>query len=212
MKTVSLLRKLEYKELSELTIDGKILDLGGDRRSGYHQLINGDHQIVVVNINKDSKADINFNLEDKFSIESNSYEAVLCINVLEHIFNYQNVIDESHRVLKDNGQLIGVVPFLLNVHGSPEDYFRYTKSALEKILAKPGFTQIKIKELGTGLFSVIYQLKFDFFLFKYIKLLAMHFCMLLDKLLIHKIIKHIKPNNRLTEKNMPLGYFFIAKK
>ncbi len=211
-KGMSLLRKLEYEKIAELKIDGKILDLGGDKRSGYYELIKGGHKIDVVNLNPACGADLCFDLEKKFPLDNNSYDAVLCINVLEHIFDYQNVLSESFRVLKGGGILFGVVPFLFNVHGSPHDYFRYTGAALEKIFSEAGFRNVKIEELGTGVFSVLFQLKYGFYRINFIRNLAMKFHIMLDKILIQKIFKYLKPDNHLSEKYLPLGYFFAAKK
>jgi len=211
-KEISLLRKFEYEAISQVKIDGKILDLGGDRRSGYHELIKGEYKIEVVNINKETGADLCFDLEKVFPITSESYEAVMCVNVLEHIFNYKNVLDESFRILKKGGKLVGVVPFIFNVHGSPDDYFRFTRTALKRILKEAGFADLRVEELGTGIFSVIFQIKYGFFRFIYLRKLAMKFYIMLDKILIQKIIKSLKPNNHLSEKHLPLGYFFIAKK
>lgn len=211
-KEISLLRKFEYEKIAELKIDGKILDLGGDKRSGYHELIKGDHKIEVVNLNPNCGADLCFDLEKKFPLDNDSYDAVLCVNVLEHIFNYQNVLSESFRVLKSGGMLAGVVPFLFNVHGSPRDYFRYTGVALEKMFSEAGFRDIKVEELGTGVFSVLFQLKYGFYRFNFLRNLAMKFHMMLDKVLIQKILKSLKSDNHLSEKHLPLGYFFVAKK
>ena len=167
-KEISLLRKFEYEKIAGLKIDGKILDLGGDKRSGYHELIKGSHKIEAVNLNPDCGADLCFDLEKKFPLDNDSYDAVLCVNTLEHIFNYQNVLRESFRVLKSGGILAGVVPFLFNVHGSPRDYFRYTGAALEKMFSEAGFRDIKVEELGTGVFSVLFQLKYGFYRFNFL--------------------------------------------
>ena len=209
---MSLLRKLQYEKLSQLKIDGKILDLGGDKRSGYHQLIKGNHQMSVVNINPEAGPDLDFDISGKFPLKNNSYDAVLGLNVLEHIFNYKNVVDEGYRVLKDDGIFFGAVPFLFNVHGSPDDYFRYTRSALEKIFKDAGFKEIEIKELGTGIFSIIFQLKYGFYRFAGLRNLAMQWHIFLDRFFVHGILKFLRPDNHLTEKHLPLGYFFIAKK
>ena len=211
-KGMSLLRKLQYEELSKIKIDGKVLDLGGDRRSGYHELIAGDHQISVVNINKECEVDLNFNIEQAFPIGDETYDAILCLNVLEHIFNYQNVLNEGFRVLKHGGKFIGATPFLFNVHGSPDDYFRYTKSALEKMFKQAGFKDIIIRELGSGVFSVLFQLKYGFYRINFIRNLAMRFHVMLDQILINKILKSIRPSHHLSVKKLPLGYFFIASK
>ena len=208
-KTISLLRELEYRELSEIAINGQILDLGGDRRSGYHELIKGRPDFSVVNLNDQCGPDLNFNLEEKFPLAADSFEGILCLNVLEHIFNFKNVIEESHRVLKPDGRFIGAVPFLFNIHGSPDDYFRYTRSALGKLLSQAGFREIEIKELGGGLFSVIFQLKFGLYRFCPI---VKTFYLWLDKILISGFLNKIRPGNHLSQKHLPLGYFFCAKK
>lgn len=204
MKT--LFRKLEYQELSKINIDGLILDLGGTKNADYHKLINGNNEFKVVNIDEKYGYDFKFNLEDRFELENESFDAVLCLNVLEHIFNYQNVVSESYRILKKDGLLFGAVPFLFNIHPCPNDYFRYTKQALNKIFTNAGFKDIQIIELGSGLFSVLYQLKFGLYKFDFIRRVASF------KIIFDKIFKKIRPNNYLTEKNMPLGYFFVIKK
>jgi len=211
-KLTSLLRKCEYEEISKVVIDGKILDLGGDRRSGYHELIGGKNSIETVNINEACSPDYNFNLEEKFPLDAKSYEAVFCLNVLEHVFNFQNIINEGFRVLKPEGRFIGATPFIFNVHGSPDDYFRYTESALAKAFKLAGFKEVKIKELGYGLFSVLYQLKFGLYRPNFFKLIVMNISIFLDKLLLHKLLSSLRPNHHLTQKFLPLGYFFEAKK
>ena len=209
---MSLLRKCEYEEISKIKIDGKILDLGGDRRSGYHELIGGDHNIEIVNLNEARVPDYKFNLEGNFPLEKEAYDAVICLNVLEHVFNFQNVINESFRILKPGGKFIGATPFLFNVHGSPDDYFRYTESALNRVFKIAGFQEIKIKELGYGLFSVLYQLKFNLYRPNFVKFIAMNISISLDKLIFHKLLKLIRPNHHLTQKFLPLGYFFEVRK
>ena len=45
--TKSFFRREEYKALAQLSIDGKILDVGGSKKSGYHELIKGNHTIIT---------------------------------------------------------------------------------------------------------------------------------------------------------------------
>ncbi len=203
----SLFRKLTYDKLSKVKINGDILDLGGGKKSGYHKLVRGEHNIRVVNIDDKTDPDFKFNLENKFPIEDNSYDGVLCLNVLEHIFNYQSVVNESYRILKKGGLFAGSTPFIFNVHESPNDYFRYTKTALEKIFKNAGFNDVRVEEIGTGLFGAVHQLKFGLYKFDFLRKITMFFAVLADKLL-----KVIRPNSFITEKNMPLGYFIIAEK
>ncbi|MBT4209323.1 MAG: methyltransferase domain-containing protein [Candidatus Komeilibacteria bacterium] len=203
----SLFRKLTYDKLSKLKLDGQILDLGGIRKADYHKLIKGQHNIKVVNIDGDAKADFSFDLENKFPIENDSYNNIICLNVLEHIFDYQNVVDESFRILKSGGEIINVTPFLLNIHECPNDYWRYTKQSLHKIFAKAGFKEIEITEIGTGLFGAVYQLKFGFFKIDIIRKIFMTVYVFMDR-----VLKLVRPNSFITARHMPLGFFVRAKK
>lgn len=63
---LSIIRDLEYKKISDLELFGKILDLGGSKKSGYHNLIKGNHEITTVNINTDYGCDLVFDIEKNF--------------------------------------------------------------------------------------------------------------------------------------------------
>jgi hypothetical protein len=155
MMDYSPLRKAEYTALASLSLNGKVLDLGGDKRSGYNNLPKGDYTVTVLNFNSDTLPDIVHNLEiTPLPIHSEEYDAVLLINVVEHIFNYKNLLTESHRVLKKNGKIVIAIPFLFPVHPSPNDFNRFTDAALKNILSECGFSNITVQPLGSGVFSV----------------------------------------------------------
>lgn len=212
MGKITLLRTLEQAEIAKLELYGQVLDLGGDRHSAYYKFLRGKYNLILANINPQSGAELIFDLENKFPIVNNTYDSILCFNVLEHIFNYQNVTDESWRILKDGGRFVGVVPFMFHIHASPSDYFRYTKFSLIKILEKSGFKEIEVKELGSGFFSTIYQLQQPFYDLFLVGGFFRKFSIWLDKIFIDKILNKIRPSHHLSVKYLPLGYFFTAKK
>src|SRR3546814_8619033 len=55
-----------------------------------------------------------------------SFEAVICSEVLEHVPDPRLVLDEIARVLKPGGCLLLTVPFLFRIHADPHDFGRYT--------------------------------------------------------------------------------------
>jgi SAM-dependent methyltransferase len=75
------------------------------------------------------------------------------MNVLEHIFNAQQLLRESARILTSGGKIVIAVPYLFPYHPSPNDYFRFSKTALERMLSEAGFVDIAIRPLGSGMFS-----------------------------------------------------------
>ena len=207
MATKSFLRREEYKVLSELSIDGEILDVGGSKRSGYHELIGGKHTITTGNIDESYGIDVTFDAQQRWPFEDETFDAVLFINILEHLYHYETAVKESFRVLKSGGMVAGVVPFMFNVHASPNDYFRYTRSALLRIFADAGFSDVRVQELGTGAFSVIYHTTLGFVRWQWLATPLIAISRGLDR-----FIFHIKPNNKMSAKEMPLGYYFEAKR
>jgi SAM-dependent methyltransferase len=203
----SFLRREEYKALAQLSIDGKILDVGGSKRSGYHELIKGNHTITTGNIDESYGIDVVFDAEKPWPFPEASFDGVLLVNILEHLYRYDIALDEAYRVLKVGGTVAGVVPFMLYVHGTPNDYFRFTKSTLLKEFGDRGFKNVRVMELGTGAFSVIYHALLGFVRWNW---LATPLTALFGG--IDRLILRLKPDNKMSAKEMPLGYYFEATK
>lgn len=206
-RTKSFLRREEYVALSRLSIDGNVLDVGGSQKSGYHELIKGNHTITTGNIDASYGIDVVFDAEAPWPFPDASFDGVLFVNILEHLYRYDIAIEEACRVLKEGGIVAGVVPFMFNVHGSPNDYFRYTKSALLWVFGERGFKNMQVTELGTGAFSVMYHCLLGFMRFNWLATPLIAFFGGIDRFILL-----LKPNNKMSAKEMPLGYYFEAKK
>jgi len=204
-KYYSIYRNQEYKKISDLTIEGRILDLGGSKKSGYHELIKGSHAITTANINKDFGCDIIFDMQEDFPLADEAYDAVICFSVFEHVFNFSKGFSETNRVLKKGGRFIFAVPFMYQVHGSPDDYFRYTKSAIKELLKNNNFSEFNIEELGFGLASLNFQIMGGFFP-AFMRSALSKICVGFDKLL------SLSSKYRKFSKRIPLGYFVVAQK
>ncbi len=83
-----------------------------------------------------------------------TFDVVLCTEVMEHVPEPQIMLDEIYRVLKPEGTLILTTPFLVPLHEQPYDFFRYTPFALRYMLEKSGYDIIIIKPFSE-LFGVI---------------------------------------------------------
>ena len=82
----------------------------------------------------------------------NSFDAVLCTEVLEHIPDPVEPLREIHRVLKPGGLLMLTLPWSARFHYQPYDYHRYTPSTLLSLFA--GFTSPQVKPRGTDLSAI----------------------------------------------------------
>jgi len=76
---------------------------------------------------------------DRLCLRDESVDGINCISVLEHVYHPRQIITEIFRVLRPGGCVRVQVPFLLAYHGFPDDYFRYTHSALRRLFEEAGF-------------------------------------------------------------------------
>ena len=64
-----------------------------------------------------------------------TYDVVVVDQVLEHVPDPQRAVTELRRVLKPGGVCIATTPFLIRVHGYPNDFHRFTAQGLVRLFA-----------------------------------------------------------------------------
>ncbi|MFY9458081.1 MAG: methyltransferase domain-containing protein [Candidatus Spechtbacterales bacterium] len=201
----TILRTLLNYELLNLPVPGgRVIDLGSTKkRSSYYGFlrIRTDKDIVSCDL---SDADIKTDLENNIPAEEGSFDTVLCFNLLEHIYNSNRLINEARRVLALGGSMVGFTPFLLRVHGSPHDYFRYSEPALQKMFSRAGFSAVWVKYIGRGPTLASYS-QIELLFPRIVKVPAVFIAMAVDY-----ILEKIKP--QAIKGHYPLGYLFVCKK
>ena len=90
-------------------------------------------------------------------MKDGSLDAVLCIQVLEHVPEPAKLVREFQRVLKPGGTLYLSCPQNWGVHLAPYDFYRFTSYALWDIFGRTGFDVVYIKPKG-GYFALIGKL------------------------------------------------------
>lgn len=88
---------------------------------------------------------------------SGEFDVILCLNVLEHVYEFQKAIDNMHKALKKGGTLIIAVPFGYPLHDEPGDYWRFTEHTLAKMLSK--FRGVSITHKGKKEYPFGYYLE-----------------------------------------------------
>jgi SAM-dependent methyltransferase len=102
------------------------------------------------------RADILASLE-ALPVPDESFHAVLCTEVLEHIAEPDRVLAEFHRVLAPQGRLCLTTPFAWPLHEEPFDFYRYTPYALSHLLEHAGFAEVSI-EHRAGFLATLAQM------------------------------------------------------
>lgn len=92
----------------------------------------------------------NIPFEDKY------FDGILCTEVLEHVFNIDELLTEFNRILKPSGKALITTPFMWEEHEMPYDFARYTTPALFYLYEKHGFIVISHVKSGNTV-HVIFQ-------------------------------------------------------
>lgn len=134
-------------------VRGDVLDFGCGSKP-YVSLFKGATSYVGVDIqtsghnHKESKVDIFYDGK-ALPFADGHFDAVVCFEVFEHIFNIEEVLSEIRRVLKDGGQLVVSVPFAWEEHEVPYDFARYTSYGIAHVFQKSGFEIVELKKTTT---------------------------------------------------------------
>jgi SAM-dependent methyltransferase len=153
----------------EISPGGWLLDAGAGECIYRHDFTHGKYVSIDF-----GKGDLHWDYGDLdiigdlhyIPIAPNRIDAILCIQVLEHVADPGAVLKELHRILKPGGALYVTAPQGWCEHQPPHDYFRFTSFALRKLFKDAGFDITYIEPIG-GYFRYIgarLQLA-DYFLF-----------------------------------------------
>jgi SAM-dependent methyltransferase len=193
LKGKSLSRVLQNRVFKNIIINGKTIDLGAKNgNASYYRFFNlKNSEINYVDINPTESNVLILDLEKNLPIKEKSYNSVIAINLFEHIFNIQNLIEEIYRILDDKGKLIGSTPFIKEYHSDPSDYYRYTQDFYKKAFEKIGFVNIELILVGQGLFHLVAESVGKLIKIKILRYLFWELCINIDKLL-NKFYKNNK--------------------
>lgn len=136
--------KFFSEELGKLRSDSVLVDLGAGQ-SDFGKLTERFRKRYAADFYPYEGINVVCDLNKSFPFKAGLVDVILLSNVLEHIKEPNLFLEECARILKPNGVMLGSVPFLINVHQRPYDFYRYTDMNLEYILKKSGFSRAEIK-------------------------------------------------------------------
>jgi SAM-dependent methyltransferase len=87
-------------------------------------------------------------------IPDGSFDTVLSIQVLEHVFEPVRMIEELYRVTKPGGTLVVMAPQTANIHHAPHHYQNITRYWLEEAAHRLGAAVVEYHAMG-GAWSTI---------------------------------------------------------
>ena len=163
-RTLSWYYKRDVVKLVNEKCSGKTLDIGGDH---FFKKMIRNKAINYFSLNQrydNEKYEYDCDIVGdamNMPLEDNSYDSVICFQVLEHVDDPLKLLTEANRVLKPNGLAIFTVPQTNILHDAPYNYFNFTRHGLQTLFEKAGFSNIYIKPKG-GFWLTMANRYFDY--------------------------------------------------
>jgi|SaaInlStandDraft_4_1057021.scaffolds.fasta_scaffold01508_4 SAM-dependent methyltransferase len=151
----TLIRSLFNEAIKGYEISGSVLDIGSKSiKSGYYKKIKIKEgtNITFTDLHE-GEGVVKLDVEKDFPFEDSTFDCVISFHLFEHVFNYQNSVEEIQRILKPGGKFIIAVPFMHKFHADPDDFYRFTSSAIKRIWSSSGLQCESMEYVGEGFFS-----------------------------------------------------------
>jgi SAM-dependent methyltransferase len=133
-------RKSNWKFLnqvvSDLPAEHKILDVGAGH-GDFADIFVG-RKYYSLDIVPYLEVDLVADLGETNPFKDGTFNAVVLMNVLEHVYESRRLIKSITRILAPDGIVVLTVPFLLKVHQAPFDFSRYTPYFIGNMAAEAG--------------------------------------------------------------------------
>jgi SAM-dependent methyltransferase len=131
---------------------GRLLDLGCGHVPYYEMYRSLTTETICVDwentLHKNELLDDVVDINKPLPMESDSFDTVLLMDVLEHIAHPLELVGEISRVLRPGGKLIVGVPFFYWLHEQPYDFFRYTEFALARLCESNALHVVSLEPYG----------------------------------------------------------------
>lgn len=124
----------------------RILEIGSGKATNGTYLKSYKHYFDATNdfIQSDINPAYGHRVVDLMRMEyEDAFDMILCLNVLEHVFDLEGAARSLHRAIRSPGLVGVVVPALYPLHDEPYDYWRLTEHSLRRV-----FSDFRDLEIG----------------------------------------------------------------
>ena len=150
LKEFFLIRKRISMLLKDLFKNSDIvLDISCGNKPYYHKSIKA--KIICADIVKTKKTHVVCD-SMYLPLKKGKFDGIVCVNSLYYYNNPFKSVKEFSQILKKNGKLVIVVPFIYPIHDATEDKYRFTEYGIRELL-KDDFNIKELKTIG-GIFNL----------------------------------------------------------
>lgn len=187
---------------------GVLLDLGARNKPYYEIFQEETSKYVALDIDPHSQVDV---YGDCLALpfKDNSFDTILMTQVLNDVYHIEKAVSEIKRVLRRRGCLILTESQSTGLHDVPHDYFRFSKFALAKLMARVGL-KVELLEPRCGTLAMIGETMSSFIYYTFWKYRWGHLLVKLSCLMVQGFFWRL--DNLWFDAGNTLGYILVARK
>ena len=143
------LKKFIEDQLKQYVTEGvKVCDVGCGEQPWKNFIESLGAEYIGIDLQQNSQNTVHV-LADicHIALPDESFDIVLCTEVLEHIQDIKAALKELARLTKADGKMIITLPFFYPLHEEPYDYLRITPHQVLKLAEQ---LNLQVKELSTS--------------------------------------------------------------
>ena len=139
--------KVDFRDkiLDEIKPNDHVLDIGMAMRDKHKSIVSAQRETLDVN-DFGSYPDIICDICSNIEGLEKKYDKIICLAILEHVYNPFKGIENLNKMLKNNGSIYGFVPYLYNYHAPQDlnfqDYFRFSKDSLSYLFKDFNYVEL----------------------------------------------------------------------
>lgn len=146
-------------------------------------------------------------------VEDESFDSIMCIEVLEHIVDPNKALSELTRILKKGGKLILTAPFASLTHYAPYHYSTgFNKYYYEFHLSKLGYKVLEITPNGNYFQYLAQEVRYSEVAAEQYSNFKSNFLDKVTKLLFLRYLNKINKVQDKSDELLNFGYMIVAEK
>ncbi len=134
-------------------INGNLLDMGCGNIPMYAFYKDRIDSVVCIDwensAHEQKHVDVFCDLNGELPFANDTFDAIICSDVLEHLQDISKAISEIYRILRKGGVVLINYPFMYGLHEEPYDFARYTEYKIKILADNNKFNILELRVYGT---------------------------------------------------------------
>jgi SAM-dependent methyltransferase len=143
------------RDIARSSVGARVLEIGSGRRDLGEDAytLRGAFPDAGEFVQSDSNPDFGHMVLDITTMTlDQEFDVVLCMNVLEHVYDIERAVENLRKALRPGGRLVVATPFLYPYHDEPIDFWRFTEHSMRTLLRD--FSTVEVRHKGMRRFPL----------------------------------------------------------